>query len=172
MTKPNKFEQARSLIRQADQDLSQNNWLKAEVKLRCAIRLDSQNPEAYFYLGEALCKQERFDESLAVLKKADALLPNNGRIIHLIGWVYLMLRNIKKGRQFMERALRYLPQDIQLLCDLAVLENRSGNFAKAKQYTTLALRIDPTNDMAQEVQLAISAFKKLKDKLLGKKIVN
>jgi len=62
----------------------------------------------------------------------------------------------------MSKAHQILPKDIQILCDLAVLENKEGNEEKAKKFISKALEIDSTNQTAQEVYKAILFFNQLR----------
>ena len=141
----------KKLIKQADKCLELARWEEAEKILNQVIKLDLKNPEAYYLLGEALCKQERFIESINILSKADKLLPNNPRILHLFGWTHFMNGNSNVGRKLMEKAHYIFPEDIQILCDLAVLENKEENYNQALIYINEALKIDPMNEMAKEV---------------------
>jgi Tfp pilus assembly protein PilF len=72
------------------------------------------------------------------------------------------------GRKFIVEAHQLLPEDIQILCDLAVLENKEGNEIRAKQHIQKALIIDPDNEVAREVFQAILYFGNLRKKLLKK----
>lgn len=150
------------LIKKADKYLELARWEEAEKLLQEAISLDAGNPEAYYLLGETLCKQERFLESIEALIKADKLLPDNPRILHLLGWANFMKGNPDVGRKFMSKAHQILPKDIQILCDLAVLENKEGNEEKAKKFISKALEIDSTNQTAQGVYKAILFFNQLR----------
>jgi len=141
----------KKLIKQADKCLELTQWEEAEKILRQVLKVDQKNPEIYYLLGEALCKQERFIESIDTLSKADKLLPNNPRVLHLFGWTHFMNGNSNVGRKLMEKAHYIFPEDIQILCDLAVLENKEENYNQALIYINEALKIDPMNEMAKEV---------------------
>jgi Flp pilus assembly protein TadD len=158
----------KKLIKQADKCLELARWEEAEKILRQVIKFNQKNPEAYYLLGEALCKQERFIESINLLSKADKLLPNNPRILHLLGWTHFMNDNPNIGRELMKKAHHLFPEDIQILCDLAVLENKEGNENQALLFINKALEIDPVNEMAKEVYQAILYFRELRSKLTNK----
>ncbi len=53
---------------------------------------------------------------------------------------------------------------IQILCDLAVLENKEGNENQALIFVNKALEIDPVNEMAKEVYQVILYFRELRSK--------
>lgn len=131
--------------------------------LKKILTLDDTNPEVYYFLGEALCKQEHFSESVKMLQKADTLLPNHPRILHLLGWATFLNGDPASGRKLLLLSLKKLPTEISTLCDLAVLENEDGNGEKAKELAQRALSIDPTNSMAQEVFQVVSFVNNLRD---------
>ena len=72
------------------------------------------------------------------------------------------------GRKLMNKAHYLFPEDIQTLCDLAVLENKEGNENQALIFINKALEIDPENEMAEEVYQAILYFRELRSKLKNK----
>lgn len=158
-------EKIKRLLHKAEQCLIIGDNLTVEVLSREVIKLDPQNAESYYFLGEALCKQGKFDESIGSLQKARKLLPGNARIIHLLGWAIFMNGDVDLGRVYIEQALKVLPKDVQILSDLAVLEMGQGNMDKAKQYISKALDIDPNNPLSQDVLQKVLFFNKAKKRL-------
>src|SRR5579859_6519455 len=79
--------------------------------------------------------------------------------------------NISAGRKYMEIALEINPDDIRLLCDLTVLETRSGS-KRALDYARRALTLAPHDSRVLKVvstaQRFISARESLRNKT-GKK---
>lgn len=132
----------------------------AETISRQVVKIDPSNSEAYYFLGEALCKQGKFQESVDSLKKANKLLPNHPRIIHLLGWAIFMNGNTNLGKKLINQALKVIPDDVQILCDLAVLETRQGNGEVAKEYILRAYAIDPIHPLVQEVFKKVVYFDK------------
>lgn len=148
----------KQLLQRAEKCLVRGENKDAEMIARHVIPMDPANSEAYYFLGEALCKQGKFRESLDCLTQANKLLPNNPRIIHLLGWVIFMNGDGELGRKLMKKALEQIPDDVQILCDLAVLETGQENGEKAKEYATRAYEIDPGNPLTQEVFRAVTSF--------------
>lgn len=114
----------------------------------------------------ALCKQRKFPQSLDALTKANKLLPQHPRIIHLLGWAVFMNGDADRGRKLMKQALKTIPLDVQMLCDLAILEIQQGNGKEAKEYAVKANEIDPSNHLAQEVFMKVVAFDKERARLI------
>ena len=119
-----------------------------------------------------MCKQELFEESITELEKADALLPDNPKISQLLGWAIYMNGNPKKGRGLLIKALKQIPGDVSILCDLAVLENQQEDDEKAEEYAVEAIKKDPNNPMAQDVLQNIMRFSKLRKLIKEKHSVN
>jgi len=152
-----KKEKIKQLLRTAEACLIHNQVDKAEAISRQVIAIDHDNVEALYFLGEALCKLRKFQESLKVLKQANKLSPHHPRITHLVGWVMFMNGYINLGRDYIQKSLKALPYDVQILCDLAVIEMSQDKGKEAKEYALKALEIDPTNPLTQEVfQKALS----------------
>lgn len=116
-------EEIKRLLHQAEQCLIVGDNLTAELLSREVIKLDHKNAESYYFLGEALCKQRRFAESVHSLQRARKLLSGNARVIHLLGWAIFMSGDVDLGRVYIEQALKVLPKDVQILSDLAVLKS-------------------------------------------------
>lgn len=157
-----KESQIKHLLISAEKLLYLNKYDQAEKLLDKVMKLDEINAECHYFLGEVYCKQRKFNDSIIMLKKADRLFPNNARIIHLLGWATFMSGDVKLGGRLILQALASLPKDVQILCDLAVIENQQGNIDEARKYVLMALEIDPKNSLAQEVFQTVEAFRKLR----------
>lgn len=160
------------LIKSAEQYIIFGKFKKAESLLRKTVKQEYLNPEAHYLLGEALCKQEEFEEAISELEKADALLPNNPQIQHLLGWTIHMNGDSDKGRRLLIKALKAAPDNVSILCDLAVLELTQENDEKALKYATEAIKINPTDPMAQDVLQNVIRFSKLRELAKKKRTIN
>lgn len=147
----NKKTNTEILVKKAEQYIIFDKLNEAEELLRTAIKQDDSNSEAHYLLGEALCKQGLFQESVAELETANKLLPNNARIHQLLGWAIHMNGDSEKGKILLLKSLEELPDDISILCDLAVLEIKEQNFEKAERYAAEAIKKEPDNSMAEDV---------------------
>ena len=165
MTKKDKV---KKLLIEAERCLILGENPNAEIISRQIVELNPNNSEAYYFLGEALCKQGKFQESVDTLKKANKLLPNHPRIVHLLGWAIFMNGDVELGRKLIKQALENIPDDIQILCDLAVLETRQGNGDLAKEYVLRAFEIDAIHPLVQEVFKTVVHFDKERTRLTRK----
>ena len=154
--RPNK-----TLVRKAEELLITGQFFKAQDLLMEALEKDPSNPEAYYLLGDVLCKLQRFKDAITVLQKADRLTPRHPRIYHLLGWAIFMNGDIPAGRAFMEVTLKAEPGNVQLLADLAVLEMNAGNFDKTQDYILRGKKISPNDEMLAEVEMVANKMKSL-----------
>jgi cytochrome c-type biogenesis protein CcmH/NrfG len=153
------------LILKAETLLENASYKAAEHVLREVIKEDDTQVEAYYLLGEVLCKQTQFSESVTMLEKANKLQPEHPRILHLLGWAIFMNGDPSRGRELLLKALILEPDDTKIICDLAVLENQTENSDKAIQYATVAQRIAPEDPMVQEVLMVTNMMKDLRSKV-------
>lgn len=145
------------------------DYEKARGYLIEAIEKDPHNPEAHYLLGDVFCKLGNFENSIKELETANFLLPQNPQIIHLLGWASFMNGDINRGRKLMEAALSVMPDDIHLLCDVAVLEMNDAN-TKALEYSEKAMKINPHDPMVKEVFMVTNKFHQARENLKKKQL--
>lgn len=151
------------LVRKAEALLISGQYVKAQDLLAEALEKDPSNPEAYYLLGDTLCKLHCFKDAITVLQKADRLLPKHPGIYHMLGWAIFMNGDIPAGRAFMEVVLKTEPDNTELLTDLAVLEMKAGNFEKSQWYIVRAKKIAPDDEMVIEVEMMVNKMKRLSE---------
>jgi len=161
-------DKVKKLLIEAEKHLILGENHNAETISRQIIELEPNNSEAHYFLGEALCKQGKFQESVDSLRQADKLLPDHPRITHLLGWAIFMNGDVELGRKLIKQALERIPDDIQILCDLAVLETRQGNGDLAKEYALRAFEIDAIHPLVQEVFKIVVHLDKERTRLIRK----
>jgi len=61
---------------QAAEDVRDQRYHEAEVQLRAALRLDSDNAAIHFALAAMLCRQEQWDDAYDELMKSAKLMPD------------------------------------------------------------------------------------------------
>lgn len=137
---------------------------QAERQLAELFVTDYQNPEVHYLMGEVLCKKRIFKQSIKELEIANTLLPHNPRILHLWGWAVFMSGDDDNGKELMKMALKKLPNDADILRDLAAAEIRGLNFRRAIKYIKKALKLDPDDPLSQEVYLMASKYGRVWDK--------
>ena len=111
-----------SLIAQSERKMTRNgntnyetgNFIDAEINYKKALEKNSDLLEAQFNLGDALVKQERFDEALEAFEKVSASTENQNLkadALHNKGNVLLSQQNLEGAIESYKDALRINPKD-------------------------------------------------------------
>jgi DNA-binding winged helix-turn-helix (wHTH) protein/TolB-like protein/Flp pilus assembly protein TadD len=86
------------------------NWTEAERELKRAIELDPNNDGAHSEYGSYLIKMGRFDEAIAMRKRARDLAPPVAPIIANVGFAYYYARQYDEAIKHHQRALDLNPR--------------------------------------------------------------
>ena len=111
-----------SLIAQSERKMTRNgntnyetgNFIDAEINYKKALEKNSDLLEAQFNLGDALVKQERFDEALEAFEKVSASTENQNlkaNALHNKGNVLLSQQDLEGAIESYKDALRINPKD-------------------------------------------------------------
>ena len=111
-----------SLIAQSERKMTRNgntnyetgNFIDAEINYKKALEKNSDLLEAQFNLGDALVKQERFDEALEAFEKVSASTENQNLkadALHNKGNVLLSQQDLEGAIESYKDALRINPKD-------------------------------------------------------------
>jgi len=118
-----RFAEAAELLRQAvEREPSARNWKAygvtlaaqedyrgAEPPLREACRLAPYDPDACYYLGRALYATDRYEESLAAMRKAEGVYPRPWRVELALGQAHEALGQAKEAEKRFLAAIRKAP---------------------------------------------------------------
>lgn len=152
----------------ADNYLSLDEYEKAEIAANQSLKLDKVSYTAYYILGFIRSHEQKWDEAVELLGKANTLHPNNSEILRCLGWALFSHSENVKGLVTLERALNIDPENSLILCDLGVCYMQMRNFEKALSLFYRTLEIDPNNQRAKECVIAAqglhSKYKALKQK--------
>ncbi|MEM7313278.1 MAG: tetratricopeptide repeat protein, partial [Planctomycetota bacterium] len=110
------------------------DWKGAEKGYQRAIELNPNHATTRQWYAELLYFSQRFDESIAQLKKAAELDPLSPVIESQLGTPYLFRRDYKQARHEYEKAASHHPDAAILLYGLAVCEMKAGNLEEALKY--------------------------------------
>jgi tetratricopeptide (TPR) repeat protein len=108
-------------------ELAAERWQEAEHWARLALDHDPRQKSAYFYLGVALNRQQRWAESVEVLGRDLRANPKNFAARLERGEALLRLGKDAEAGADWEAALALEPEQVQLWCKLAELYGRLGN---------------------------------------------
>ena len=138
-----------SLIAQSERKMTRNgntnyetgNFIDAEINYKKALEKNSDLLEAQFNLGDALVKQERFDEALEAFEKVSASTENQNLkadALHNKGNVLLSQQRSEGAIESYKDALRINPKDHETRYNYA--------YVKARRTTTTATKSRPTTE--------------------------
>lgn len=109
-------------IREGNRLYHKEQFDESELSYRRALENDRESPGARFNLGNALYKQERYDEALRYFGELAGEIDdpvNRSRVYHNIGNSMLMSKQIEQSIEAYKEALRNNPQDQETRYNLA-----------------------------------------------------
>ena len=104
----------RKMTRNGNTNYESGNFIDAEINYKKALEKNSDLLEAQFNLGDALVKQERFDEALEAFEKVSASTENQNLkadALHNKGNVLLSQQDLEGAIESYKDALRINPKD-------------------------------------------------------------
>jgi len=116
----------RKITRKGNTQYETGNFVDAEVNYKKAIEKNSNLLEAQFNLGDALAKQERFDEAIAAFDLVSATSEDENLIasaLHNKGNVLLQQQDLEGAVESYKEALRVNPKDNQTRYNYAYAKN-------------------------------------------------
>jgi tetratricopeptide (TPR) repeat protein len=105
----------RSLIREGNKFYSNNKYLDAEVSYRKSLETNKDSKVGAFNLGDALYKQEKYDEAaeefrIATLKETDK--ESKAKAFHNLGNSLLKSQKLQESIEAYKNALKLNPNDL------------------------------------------------------------
>jgi predicted O-linked N-acetylglucosamine transferase (SPINDLY family) len=123
---------------------NQGNQSQVQKYLTIACSYSNASPEAHFYLGRELIKQNRMAEGI---NHIEISLENAGEFIeglHELGLGYLKIKNPQRALNYFERAILLNKNNVDLLFNIAKLHSEELNdYEKGFEIYDQILDIDP-----------------------------
>ncbi|MBS3807287.1 MAG: tetratricopeptide repeat protein [Bacteroidales bacterium] len=128
----------RKFIRKGNQAFEDKDYTQSEVNYRKALEKDANSFEANFNVGDALYKQEKYEEAadkFSSLTHRDVSDQKLARAYHNMGNALLKAKKLKESISAYKQALRYDPNDIETKHNLtyALRQLRKQQQQKKKQ---------------------------------------
>ncbi|HBB91560.1 MAG: hypothetical protein A2X22_06085 [Bacteroidetes bacterium GWF2_49_14] len=117
---------ARKEIRQGNRHYAGEKYADSETAYRKALVNEPQNPKATFNLGDALYRQEKFDEATGQFESIAQRETNNinsSKAFHNLGNAQLQAGKIDESISSYKEALRRNPADLDTKYNLAFAQN-------------------------------------------------
>jgi tetratricopeptide (TPR) repeat protein len=108
-----------------------------------AVKLDSQNVEAWHCLGRAHFSQGDLPSAIIAFEKAVELDPKHGYALNNLGLAYLRANENPAAAQVLERAAEQLPNVAYVQNNLGVAYERMGHLDAAKEAYSRATALSP-----------------------------
>lgn len=141
---------AKELLDQAVQ-LADRNPQKARSALLEAIKLDSENVQAYFKLGLVYVKLKDYPNAIQSYTKAAELDPQFPDIYFNLGFAYGMNENYAKAEEMYQRVVKMRPRYVdEALFNLAVVQDKQGKRAECLSTLEQAYAINPGNEVVKK----------------------
>ncbi len=146
----------------ADNELSLDQFARAEVAASQAVSLDKSSYTGHYIIGFLRSQESKWEEALVSLREANKLKANNPEILRCLGWVLFKVGQRPQGVVTLERSLNLDSDNTLTLCDLGVAYLELRNFNKARALFLRVLDLEPANARARE---CVAAVEKLEQQL-------
>lgn len=132
--------------------MEQRRYRAAEAAFLTALRLDPQFVPALLNLAEAQRGLGREAESLATLRKATEIAPEQPDAAYALALAQIRGQNLEAARETLQTALGEVPGDARLSYALALVLRRDGRLQEAVDVLRAALRAYPRDpDVAKSL---------------------
>ena len=126
-------------------------WDKAEKDFMNSLKANPNQAYVLNYLAYSWTEKDiNFEKSLAMLKKANNLRKNDPYITDSLGWVYYKLKDFKKAKIHVQKAVRLMPADPIVndhFGDVLWMNNKK---IQARYYWNYVLTLKDTKDNMRE----------------------
>ena len=135
-----------------------DQWNKAETDLVNSLSISPNDAYLINYLAYSwLEKSTNTEKSLNMLKKANALRPNDGYITDSLGWALYKLKNYKEAKKYLQLAVTFMASDPVVNDHYADALWMNNNTLQARYYWNYVLKLKKTEEKLK---------KKIQQKLL------
>ncbi|SDU16641.1 Tetratricopeptide repeat-containing protein [Verrucomicrobium sp. GAS474] len=139
-----------------DLDIETNQLEKAELNLRQALILSLASPKTasplfHLKLALLLMRENRMEETAALLREAEQRFPQSARIPFLEGIIARNLKQPKEAIDFFAKArIMAKDQEADLLngefyCELSIAQEQAGQIAQSEETLRQGLVVEPEN---------------------------
>ena len=129
-------------------------WSKAEIDLLNSLRAKPNDAYVINYLAYSwIEKGTNIDKSLAMLRKANELKPNDGYITDSLGWALFKLKKYKEAKKYLELAVTYMASDPVINDHYADVLWMNNNSLQARYYWNYVLKLkDSEKKLKEEIK--------------------
>jgi tetratricopeptide (TPR) repeat protein len=109
-------------VRQGNREFKKGEYLDSEISYRSALELNPSSIKGNFNLGDALYKQEKYEDAAKIFEDLSSLNINSqekANIYHNLGNTYFNNQKFAESVEAYKNALRNNPSDIETKYNLA-----------------------------------------------------
>ena len=134
-----------------------DQWNKAETDLLNSLNISPNDAYVINYLAYSwIEKGINIEKSLNMLKKANALRPNDGYIIDSLGWALFKLKNYKEAKKYLQLAVRFMASDPVINDHYADSLWMNNNSIQARYYWNYVLKLKKTKEkLKKKIELKL-----------------
>jgi tetratricopeptide (TPR) repeat protein len=139
----------RGLINDGVDAYDKESYADAEINFRKGLDKEFESFEGHFNLGDALYKQQKYDEALEAYKNALSLAQNDyqkSKVFHNVGNTLLKQQKLKESIGAYANSLKINPEDLETKYNLSYALNMLQNQQQQQQNQ------DQNQDQNQENQ--------------------
>ncbi len=136
-------------------ELDLERYDKALQAARLSIGMDSLDPLPNFVAGSALIGMDSAGSALPYLLEAERLVPNDPKILNMLGRAYMGTGDIARAGQCFRRIIQLDSKFTVAYFNLGFLFYRTGQLDSAYFYTAKGLNLDSSSAMGRQLMNTI-----------------
>jgi len=131
----------------------------AEDYLRKALGYDPLNPKYHYLLGFTYSVSKQWDKAINEFEVSVKQAPEDAEYLRGLGWALWSAGKKAKGLKYLGRAVSFMPDNVNILADLAAAYLRDGRLDRAQEYAERAVKADTKSILAKDVLNATRSFR-------------
>ncbi len=139
------------LFKNAYDFISMGEEEKGLVAIRSFLEKNPQVWNAWFMLGWALRRLERWEDAKAALEQALACNGVNTDTYNELAICLTELGDFAKAKEYLTKAMNIESENTKIMSNLGYLALKEGNFDEARRFFLAVLEFDPNDKIAQEM---------------------
>ena len=143
---------------------AKENYERALVEYREALRLSPQAPGLHYSIGHAYWQMKRFQEAIPEMEKELALNPHHPSANYVLGHIYLYQRQVEKAAHYLQVAVEAEPSFAEARKQLGKALSLLEENQKALEQLELAAAADPEDDSVHYLLAGVYKKMGLQDK--------
>ena len=148
--------------------LNDKQYDKAELHLKKAIELKSDEPIYHYLLGCTYRYINNVEGALYHLQKALDLDPSREQFWGELGWVVGHNQDAAKGIEYLKKSLAINPTNPNSLRDICMLYAKSRKWSEAQVCIEEAEKQDPDSPLIRKLKKDVAFFRSEFERLSGK----